>query len=615
MSKRNWLNKDIATDYFSITNAGFYYLEINEQHGEWLYPTVNDRNPAGWFTYDPSNMVVGDFNADGYQDVAFIWTVLPHVIERSSSSFPTIFINDGQGGLSSANTIVDGSIPTRHMLYRTATADFNRDGRDDLIMTSAGMIKRDPTQPNGFKSVYEPIAYLMSGVDGKLRDASHLIEGQENGGLPEGFSFGHDLSVGDFDGDGYQDIYTGKVLLLNNGDGSFRNATALLPEELKKIDSFVMSSTAGDLNGDGIDDIIVSYSDPELRYALLSSDKGIIGGTLIQLPASTYGSNNTKSNFINTADLDGDGLIDIVIAETRSEPYYVGQHLQIIMNKGNGIFVDQTASRINNRPFDQHSGEGEIFLVDVNFDGHVDIVHSTGETYRDGEFRAGGLDIFMNRGQGQFIHVPTAYFPAIDNLDINGYENTYARAPLMRALPLNLDSKHGLDFVSFKQLPFTAWPQVEPNAFFTFTMTAKEIINRLPIGLNYVALDTDGVAGQAYRIYKAAFDRAPDLAGLGFWINAMDKGAALTGVAGGFIGSEEFQSRYGQAVDMDFIKLLYENVLDRQPDAAGYQFWQDAMARGLTREGVLIEFSESGENKANVAGLIANGIEYTPFIS
>jgi hypothetical protein len=140
-------------------------------------------------------------------------------------------------------------------------------------------------------------------------------------------------------------------------------------------------------------------------------------------------------------------------------------------------------------------------------------------------------------------------------------------------------------------------------------------VERIVFSESAIGFDTNGVAGQAYRIYKAAFDRAPDLTGLGFWINAMDKGAALTGVAGGFIGSEEFQSRYGQASDMDFIKLLYENVLDRQPDAGGYAFWQDAMARGLSREGLLIEFSDSEENKANVAGLIANGIEYTPFIS
>ena len=131
----------------------------------------------------------------------------------------------------------------------------------------------------------------------------------------------------------------------------------------------------------------------------------------------------------------------------------------------------------------------------------------------------------------------------------------------------------------------------------------------------FFAFDTAGNAGQAYRIYKAAFDRAPDLDGLGYWISVMDGGAALAEVAGGFIGSNEFQSRYGTASDTDFIRLLYENVLDRQPDAEGYGYWQDAMSLGLSREGLLIQFSESPENKSNVAGLIANGIEYTPFIS
>jgi len=35
---------------------------------------------------------------------------------------------------------------------------------------------------------------------------------------------------------------------------------------------------------------------------------------------------------------------------------------------------------------------------------------------------------------------------------------------------------------------------------------------------------------------------------------------------------------------------------------------------GLSRDQLPIEFSDSRENKANVAGLIANGIKYTPFI-
>jgi hypothetical protein len=131
-----------------------------------------------------------------------------------------------------------------------------------------------------------------------------------------------------------------------------------------------------------------------------------------------------------------------------------------------------------------------------------------------------------------------------------------------------------------------------------------------------LALDIDGIAGQAYRLYKAAFDRTPDLGGLGFWITALDNGASITTAANGFVDSQEFVSKYGaNTSDADFIRLLYENVLDRQPDEGGYAFWLNAMQSGLTRAQVLVEFSDSPENIANVAPLVDRGIEYIPFIT
>ena len=127
--------------------------------------------------------------------------------------------------------------------------------------------------------------------------------------------------------------------------------------------------------------------------------------------------------------------------------------------------------------------------------------------------------------------------------------------------------------------------------------------------------DSEGNAGQAYRLYKAAFDRAPDLKGLGYWINELDNHAPITSVAGNFILSDEFQRLYGVNVsNNDFIRLLYENVLDRSPDQNGYDYWLGDMAKGLTKEQVLVSFSESIENKANVADLIKNGIEYMSFV-
>ena len=140
-------------------------------------------------------------------------------------------------------------------------------------------------------------------------------------------------------------------------------------------------------------------------------------------------------------------------------------------------------------------------------------------------------------------------------------------------------------------------------------------VERLQFSDVTLALDIDGVAAEAYRIYKAAFDRQPDTEGLGFWIKQMDAGMGIETVAEQFIGSAEFIRMYGaNPSDEQFVDLLYANVLDRQADQSGYDFWIGALDRGLTRAGLLAEFSESRENVANVAPLIEDGIQYTPFL-
>jgi serralysin len=125
------------------------------------------------------------------------------------------------------------------------------------------------------------------------------------------------------------------------------------------------------------------------------------------------------------------------------------------------------------------------------------------------------------------------------------------------------------------------------------------------------AYDIDGHAGQAYRLYKAAFNRTPDLGGMGYQMHALDGGMSLSRVAGNFIASPEFQSRYGNLDNTQFISLLYQNVLNRAADPSGLQFHLDELAHGETRADLLTHFSESPENQANVIGQIANGILYT----
>ena len=138
-------------------------------------------------------------------------------------------------------------------------------------------------------------------------------------------------------------------------------------------------------------------------------------------------------------------------------------------------------------------------------------------------------------------------------------------------------------------------------------------VERLQFADFNLAFDTSGNAGQTYRLYQAAFDRTPDTPGLSYWINGMDGGMTLQTVASGFIGSAEFQGLYGaNPSNTQFVDLLYANVLNRAPDAEGYDYWLGQMAGGMTRELVLIGFSESRENQAALIGVIQDGIAYSP---
>jgi hypothetical protein len=127
-----------------------------------------------------------------------------------------------------------------------------------------------------------------------------------------------------------------------------------------------------------------------------------------------------------------------------------------------------------------------------------------------------------------------------------------------------------------------------------------------------VAFDLDGVAGRVFRLYRAAFDRVPDPAGIGYWIAVMDGGADPAQVAGAFMQSDEFKARYGADLDdSQFIGKLYQNVLHRDGDPAGIAYWAGLLGRGaITRPQALAGFGESAESKAMLSGAIRGGIYF-----
>lgn len=145
----------------------------------------------------------------------------------------------------------------------------------------------------------------------------------------------------------------------------------------------------------------------------------------------------------------------------------------------------------------------------------------------------------------------------------------------------------------------------------TSTDTVIEV-ERLRFADACIALDIEGNGGQAYRLYQAAFNRAPDASGLGYQINALDCGLSLTDVAQNFINSPEFLRTYGKFANPQFVTQLYENVLHRAPDAGGLAYHVANLEAGMSRAQTLAGFSESPENKAALIAVMEKGMEFIP---
>ncbi len=119
----------------------------------------------------------------------------------------------------------------------------------------------------------------------------------------------------------------------------------------------------------------------------------------------------------------------------------------------------------------------------------------------------------------------------------------------------------------------------------------------------FAAYELD-LARAIYRLYQATLDRAPDAGGQAGWTGQLATGAnTLLGVAAGFVGSQELLRAYGGLDNEGFVTLLYQNVLDRAPDAGGLAGWVAALNDGQSRAQVVLGFSQSAEfiNATNAA--------------
>ncbi|MEZ5341784.1 MAG: DUF4214 domain-containing protein [Acidimicrobiales bacterium] len=103
---------------------------------------------------------------------------------------------------------------------------------------------------------------------------------------------------------------------------------------------------------------------------------------------------------------------------------------------------------------------------------------------------------------------------------------------------------------------------------------------------------TDSVA----RLYSAFFLRLPDQTGWDYWLPTyVNPTTDLLDIAEAFVASDEFQKTYGALTNEQFVTLVYNNVLGRDPDAGGFTHWTSVLDGGFARGALMLAFSESEE--------------------
>ena len=123
-----------------------------------------------------------------------------------------------------------------------------------------------------------------------------------------------------------------------------------------------------------------------------------------------------------------------------------------------------------------------------------------------------------------------------------------------------------------------------------------------------IVLDPNDPAAQVVRLYKACLGREADQGGLNYWIDRLEQGGKLSDLGEAFLRSPEYAARFGAPDNASYVDRLYQNILGRPGDVGGKAFWLGRIQAGVSRQDVLVGFSESEENKVGTRGTVAAGI-------
>jgi hypothetical protein len=237
-----------------------------------------------------------------------------------------------------------GALPSLNWPHGIVVGDFNRDGRPDVFVLG-----------NGFEPSFrgETNLLLISRSDGTYVDRSST--------LPQELAEGYYGCTADIDGDGNPDILVGNFnggqlrigpyFLVGTGDGTFTQTTRGLPREIADILAGYPKASCAlvDVDRDGYPDLVLGTFGAFPHFdsnVLLNDGAGDFtrrAGNV--LPTGPLGNGGGEMQQIVTLDINRDGFPDLV-ALWADHPNYQGFALQVLINRGDGSFVDETATRL-----------------------------------------------------------------------------------------------------------------------------------------------------------------------------------------------------------------------------------------------------------------------------